>query len=39
VDRESANERIAALFKRSADSGEIVTREQIVQAAGSQLDR
>jgi hypothetical protein len=38
VDRESANERVAVLFRRSADNGEIVTREQIVQAAGSQLD-
>jgi len=32
------NERIAELFKRSAETGEIVTREQIVEAAGSQLD-
>ena len=36
--RETANERVAELFRRSAESGEVVTREQIVQAAGSQLD-
>jgi hypothetical protein len=35
---ETANERVARLFRRSAESGEVVTREQIVQAAGSQLD-
>jgi hypothetical protein len=36
MDAATPNERIAELFKRSAETGEIVTREQIVEAAGSQ---
>jgi hypothetical protein len=38
MDATTPNERVAELFKRSAETGEIVTREQIVEAAGSQLD-
>jgi hypothetical protein len=38
MNRDSPNERVADLFRHSAATGEIVTREQIVQAAGSQLD-
>jgi hypothetical protein len=38
MDRETANERIAQLFKQSAATGEVITRDQIVAAAGSQLD-
>jgi hypothetical protein len=38
MDRETANDRIAQLFRHSADSGEVVTREQITRAAGAQLD-
>jgi hypothetical protein len=36
--RETANERVAKLFRQSAESGEVVTWAQIVRAAGSQLD-
>lgn len=35
---ESANERVAQLFRQSASTGEVVTRDQIVAAAGPQLD-
>jgi Restriction endonuclease NaeI len=38
MDHETANDRVAELFRRSAQSGEVVTREQILHAAGSQLD-
>ena len=38
MDSETVNNRIANLFRRSAKTGEVVTREEIIQAAGSQLD-
>jgi Restriction endonuclease NaeI len=38
MEQGTANARIAELFRRSADSGEIITRDEIVRAAGSQLD-
>lgn len=38
MDNATANSRIAELFRRSAMNGDVVTREQIVDAAGSQLD-
>jgi hypothetical protein len=38
MDRETANDRIARLFMQSAETGEVITRDQIVAAAGSQLD-
>lgn len=38
MDSKTANGRVADLFRHSAKTGEVVTREQIVQVAGSQLD-
>jgi hypothetical protein len=38
VDSATTNDRIAELFRQSAELGTAVKREQIVQAAGSQLD-
>jgi hypothetical protein len=38
MDSETANNRVAELFRRSAQTGRVVTREEIIQAAGSQLD-
>ena len=38
MDSETVNNRIANLFRRSAKTGQVVTREEIIQAAGSQLD-
>lgn len=38
MNSETANKRIAELFRRSARTGNAVTREEIIQAAGSQLD-
>lgn len=38
MDRQSANERVAALFRESAQHDEVVTRAQIVEAVGPQLD-
>ena len=38
MDSETVNNRIANLFRRSAKTGEVVTREEIIQATGSQLD-
>jgi hypothetical protein len=38
VDRQNANERVAELFRTALQHDGIVTREQIVEAVGRQLD-